>query len=349
MTGSMPQEHRKPLLTIAIPTYNRSRYLRELLQSLLDDLHGESRIELIVSDNASPDETPQLIEEFRNRGLQFRYIRNETNIGADANFLQCFEQARGKYVWLVGDDDIIIPGGIAKILKLLETGDYSIVYMSHYEFRSSHVNEKSSDKLGRVAEILPDGLSVVRRVGAMITFISVMIANKEDFSTTYHPDLRDFVGTNLMQLGWICPLLAGSKKNLFVWERLVAGRAGNCSGWGAGQIFGVNLKRVAEQAFGDRSDLAAELCNRTLRDWFPGTIMGSRRGTGDRLLPENLREVLEPIYEANFRYWIYVYPLITQPLVMAAGWYSIVKFLNRIIRVVSRLSDYLFLRKRFLG
>jgi abequosyltransferase len=348
MTGSEPQESGKPLLTIAIPTYNRSRYLRELLQSLLEDLRGESRIELIVSDNASPDETPQLVEEFRNRGLQLRYIRNETNIGADANFLQCFEQASGKYVWIFGDDDIIVPGGIEKALRLLAADDYSLVYMSPYEFRSDYIEERRSDKLGRVAEVLPDGFRMVRRAGAMLTFISANIVNKEHYSRTRHPDLHEFAGTNLMQLGWVCPVLAESDKNLYVWERLVAGRGGNCSGWGAGQIFGVNLKRVAEVAFGNRRDMATELCNRTLREWFPGTIVGIRRGTGNSLLHENMRELLEPVYRANWRYWLYVYPVITLPLGMAGVWYSITGFSNRVSRAVPSLSDYVFSSKRFL-
>jgi abequosyltransferase len=48
----------KPLLTIAIPTYNRAGYLKELLSILADQLKDEPRVELIISDNASPDETP---------------------------------------------------------------------------------------------------------------------------------------------------------------------------------------------------------------------------------------------------------------------------------------------------
>ena len=93
----------KPLLTIAIPTYNRARYLKELLTVLFDQLRDEPRVELIISNNATPDETPAVVNEFVKRGLQVRYLCNETNIGPDANFLQCFEQARGKYVWILGD------------------------------------------------------------------------------------------------------------------------------------------------------------------------------------------------------------------------------------------------------
>jgi len=85
----------KPLLTIAIPTYNRAWCLRELLPVLLEQLENEPRVELIISDNASPDETPAVVQDFVARGLRVRYTRVVRNIGSDANFLQCFEQAWG--------------------------------------------------------------------------------------------------------------------------------------------------------------------------------------------------------------------------------------------------------------
>ena len=51
----------RPLLTIAIPTYNRSAFLSELLDCLLPQLLAEPRVELLISDNASPDDTLQLL------------------------------------------------------------------------------------------------------------------------------------------------------------------------------------------------------------------------------------------------------------------------------------------------
>jgi glycosyltransferase involved in cell wall biosynthesis len=338
----------RPLLTIAIPTFNRASFLKELLSVLFDQLIDEPRVEFIISDNASPDETPAVVEEYRRRGLTIRSIRNETNIGSDANFLQCFEHARGKYFWLFSDDDIIVGGGVAKILRLLAMDDYALAFICPFEFRRDYLAEKTTDKLGRIAQILPGGMQIVRKAGTMITFISALIVNKDYYSTINHPDLQEFIGTNLMLLGWVCPILAESKKNLIVWERLVAGRGDNSGGWSAGQVFGINLQRVANTAFGNRRDMAAELTNRTLRSWFPETIMGTRRGTGKPLLKENLREVMEPAYSTNWRYWIYVYPLIVLPLGMARAWYSIIKLTNRLSRSVSLLMEYIFLQRDFL-
>src|SRR5450432_824838 len=100
----------QPLLTIAIPTYNRGRNLSNLLGSLAPQLKDESRVELIVSDNGSTDDTAAVVRQAAARGLRLTSLRNASNLGFDGNFLQCFHKATGKYFWLFGDDDFITPG-----------------------------------------------------------------------------------------------------------------------------------------------------------------------------------------------------------------------------------------------
>jgi glycosyltransferase involved in cell wall biosynthesis len=95
--------------------------LRELLPALIAEVEEANRIairvELILSDNASTDETEIYLQDLSCRSLNV--YRNEKNIGGDRNFLACVERASGTYVWLFGDDELIVPGGITRILKLL--------------------------------------------------------------------------------------------------------------------------------------------------------------------------------------------------------------------------------------
>ena len=99
-----------PLLTIAIPTYNRDRYLEELLVCLGPQLKDRPEVQLLISDNASQDGTREMVETFQRQGLVVRYVRNAENIGPDGNFAQCFDLAEGKYFLLFGDDDLVLPG-----------------------------------------------------------------------------------------------------------------------------------------------------------------------------------------------------------------------------------------------
>jgi glycosyltransferase involved in cell wall biosynthesis len=109
------------ILSLCIPTYNRVNYLRELLPSLIADVRAINRVavqvELLISNNASTDETETYLRSLSCPGLSV--YRNAENIGGDRNFLACLERASGEYVWLFGDDEMIVPGGIARIFKLL--------------------------------------------------------------------------------------------------------------------------------------------------------------------------------------------------------------------------------------
>ena len=95
------------LLTIAIPTYNRKNLLKRALDSIIPQLN--SNIELLVSDNASNDGTDKMMT---NCYLMVRYLKNEVNKGSDYNFLQCYKEARGKYVILLGSDDRLASGAL---------------------------------------------------------------------------------------------------------------------------------------------------------------------------------------------------------------------------------------------
>ena len=110
----------RPELSVCIPTYNRLEYLRELLPGLLKqiDVVPEGAVELVVSDNVSTDGTADYLRTIE-RGY-YRFWTNETNIGGDRNFLKCIQEAKGDYVWLVGDDDLVAPDAVTRVLKCIE-------------------------------------------------------------------------------------------------------------------------------------------------------------------------------------------------------------------------------------
>jgi glycosyltransferase involved in cell wall biosynthesis len=93
-----------PLVTIAIPTYNRADYyLQQSLASALSQTY--QHIEIIVSDNCSTDNTQAFVRSFSDSRL--RYFKHDKNIGANNNFNYCLEQAKGDYFLLLQDDDMI--------------------------------------------------------------------------------------------------------------------------------------------------------------------------------------------------------------------------------------------------
>ena len=110
-------------LSICIPTYNRAWVLGQALEAAARErqAHPEGAVEILVSDNASPDDTPAVLDGLE-RQFGFRRQRHPVNVGAQQNFLSCVEQARGEFIWLMGDDDQVRPGSVGRILRALDAG-----------------------------------------------------------------------------------------------------------------------------------------------------------------------------------------------------------------------------------
>lgn len=171
-------------LTIAIPTYNRVQWLKITLATLIEQVGscGRSDIDILVSDNCSTDGTYEFLKEI---SLEYRIIinRNDSNIGGERNFRLLPTLAKGEYVFMVGDDDVLIPGALARILSVLNNRpDYVILNTKTYtpDFNaclSSNVLAINEDK------IINSPNECLNIVSAMLMgFISLWVARKEFFN-----------------------------------------------------------------------------------------------------------------------------------------------------------------------
>jgi abequosyltransferase len=332
----MPQELRRreitqPLLTIAIPSYNRAWCLRELLPVLADQLKGEPRVELIISDNSSPDETPSVVQEFVARGLPVRYIRNSQNIGADANLLQCFEQARGKYVWIFSDDDLIVPGGVAKILSYCEAAEYDLIWVSNYSFETSHAPSTVSGERGAVE--ISDPVAYVKRLHVFFTFISGNIINKDTVLAAGPKAFSSLIGTGLPQLGWTYAAMNRFHCGLYIREKLVGVRANNTGGYKVLQVFGSTLAAVTKTWLSS-ANLGRIVMNGTVQKFWPVMLLEYKKIASAFADEEEPQVVLSPVFKDNIRYWIFAYPVIVLPLRLATVWVFFVRVVNRLDKLV---------------
>lgn len=112
------------LLSICIPTRNRARFLRDILGMFSRQLDagniGPEKVVFYFSDNASDDETPDIIGEFAKKFPATIYSRNPVNVGAGGNIVHIPTLAKGKYRWLVGDDEILCEGAVAAVVRMIE-------------------------------------------------------------------------------------------------------------------------------------------------------------------------------------------------------------------------------------
>ena len=111
-------------VSIGMPAYNGEQYIRQALDSLLAQDHGD--LELIISDNASTDGTQDICLEYAARDQRIRYCRSERNMGASWNFNRAFELSSGEYFMWAGSHDLWAPSFISACKQVLDS-DSSVV------------------------------------------------------------------------------------------------------------------------------------------------------------------------------------------------------------------------------
>jgi glycosyltransferase involved in cell wall biosynthesis len=127
-------------ISICIPTYNRATHLSNCLQSIfLNKSRLAIDFEVCVSDNCSTDETEEVVRRVQ-AVMDIRYQKNSENLGVPGNFLNVVAMARGEFVWLIGDDDLLIPNALER-LNLLIDGYPSVdfFYVNAYFLTAQYV------------------------------------------------------------------------------------------------------------------------------------------------------------------------------------------------------------------
>ena len=129
-----------------MPTWNGAATIRDALDSIVAELDGHPRageVELLISDNASTDATPEIVQAVAEAHpqLALRYARNDENLGYDRNVDLLFERAHGTHVWLLADDDALLPGAVDRILGVLDAHPDLDVVLLNFDFHDEQLEE----------------------------------------------------------------------------------------------------------------------------------------------------------------------------------------------------------------
>lgn len=224
-----------PLLTIAIPTYNRSSVLKESLSRILTqrkELKNEDIIEIFVVNNASTDNTDNVIKKFIISGENINYIVNIENIGADRNIYKCFHLGTGKYIWVLGDDDYILANTLQRVIHLLiENGDCGLVSLEVFPWELKCLMK--SEKKYTVYNNPRKGL---RKIGWFITSITLNIVQRAYLSTAENV-AKEAMKHGLTQTPYFMAAAIASKKGLMVHEKMFDGGKCEAGGYDVYEVF----------------------------------------------------------------------------------------------------------------
>ena len=114
-------------LSFCITTRNRAAFIGTTLESLISQATDE--VEIVVLDAASTDATPETVGKYTGRFPRLRYVRQADNKGVDRDYDRTVELARGKYCWMMSDDDILTPGAMTEVLGHCRKG-YDLIVVN---------------------------------------------------------------------------------------------------------------------------------------------------------------------------------------------------------------------------
>lgn len=164
----------KALISVIITAYNHERYIEQALNSALFQ-SGDFKYEIIVSDDGSKDNTPNIVNVFaKNYPHLVKNLSHTQNMGISSNIKMCLDKAKGKYIFILERDDYWIdPFNIDRQYKMLEGNvDCKMCFSGSYIFNQSTLETRRPKR----QESLPNKIhtqSLIAVHNPMITFSSI--------------------------------------------------------------------------------------------------------------------------------------------------------------------------------
>ena len=183
--------------SFSIPVYNGEATIKETVLSILKEC--DDSCEILVMDNASTDNTGRIVKELAIKNQKIRYQRNETNLGYDRNFHCCFKYAKGDYVWLIGDDDVLRPGALSYVKQVIKKNqNVGFIYVN-YAMVSRETNKINKERDLEIYDdqLFDNGIAALRTLKEYPNFISSMVFLREAWMSLNH---QEYFGTLYIQL-----------------------------------------------------------------------------------------------------------------------------------------------------
>src|SRR3989339_11856 len=224
----MQQQHnQKILLSICIPTYDHSAYLKEAIDTVFKQVDEVNRecLELVINDNGSTDETATVILSLKAKApIPIIAGRNSKNLGYDLNCLKVVELARGQDCWLLGDDDQILPGAINHVLAQIKGNPQVDVFMGNKEdfdvsfskpMKFRPLFNISGDRLFDFNHVKVDEyFKISKKLICFFNFISILIFKRASWQSVQGREILKNIPDKIVGRRW------GSDRVTAIVERL---------------------------------------------------------------------------------------------------------------------------------
>ena len=192
----------KPLLSIVIPSNNKTALIDEAISSIINDLGWSLDCELCISDNSKGDETGTLIRTKYTSSSQIVYRRSLDAPSLDENVNMAISMASGEYVWIFGDDDLIEENFLAELIIYLKSSSPDIVILNSSSFHEQGQVEASRHVLDRLKVYGPDDDDLfLADHGGYMTYVPCIVIRKRLWEKFFRPEK---IGTFFAHIDTVC-------------------------------------------------------------------------------------------------------------------------------------------------
>jgi glycosyltransferase involved in cell wall biosynthesis len=284
------------LLTIAIPTYNRASILQDSLKKIIAQISGkEDLIELLVSDNCSTDNTQKIVTDLIQQGYAIRYNRNIENLGMDGNFAYCFNHSKGKYIWMLGDDDHLLDGALDSIVSILKNDEYGLIHLNN------------TTQLANKNPIYHSKVKFLNTININVTFISANIVNRKAVQKV---NFENYRGSLFSQVPVYLHAATGFEKNMIINQQLLQTAVDSVTngGYNIFEVFVLNYLKILKEFRGVLGFQWYEiqkykLCRNFIWPWMSRLLLTPNHGL--RFITKDWFKIIM----SKFWYEIYIYPM----------------------------------------
>ena len=306
------------ILSILIPTFNRENYLDNCLKSIFSQLDNKlnEKIEIIVSNNASKDNTEAIMKKYKKyKEVDYKYSSNLTNLGFDGNFYKLVNEAKGKFCWILGDNEFLLENSLKKIVDILE---------KYKEVGLLHIKRNKIEKIvyyDRVDEFL-------KTVSYNITFISGMIWKKD---INFNLNFLEANGSCLLQLHYYFNNVTKISNNIIYSGGIFSTLDVENGGYRLFEVFSTKFNEILEK-YKIGQSVINKINNDMCSSFFPVWILKAKnKKIENKFKEEDILTTLKEKQGKYLKFWLIVYPVIKLNFYLAKSYYRIIKKILKIL------------------
>lgn len=308
-------------ISICIPTYNRADYLPMLLDSILAQTGHDCEVEVVISDNASSDDTPATIERYRTRFPHFVYHRAQSNQGADRNFLKVVELASGDFCWLMGSDDVLEREGVktveAALLAYSGTAGLYLQQRSYNYTMDAYVRNENSDQILPADTVFRGAERIFSALGEYVGYISGNVIDRNLWQQVVASERLEPYLNAWVHVYVIGRMMQRRPMWVYVAQPCVGWRSGNDSFLAEGmyrrlEIDVAGYAQVAAGLFGENSPVYRHIMLRILPHACFRIAHAKTQGAPGAFF-RNARKLMFRHYRRFPSFWIRGFPVLLLP------------------------------------